>query len=128
EASQQEGSNTQWQHFSSDIKENEAFLKNLLGTSQDVIYSNFQIQLQHEEHLSAMLVAIDGLVDEEGKRNNIIKPLIEPPLEEKPDENLQFIQERLSVKQIVHEYNLVKASYQILKSQALLIVDGFAKG
>src|SRR5699024_10848524 len=91
-------------------------------------FTKFKIQLNKEKHLEAMVVAIDGLVDEEAKRNNILKPLLEPSYEDNESEDLQTIQSRLSVKQADIEENIEKALKQLLKAQALLLVDGFPKG
>ncbi|WP_088052066.1 spore germination protein [Virgibacillus dakarensis] len=125
---QQKFSNEDWQPFSTNIHENEEALKQQLGTSQDVMFTKFTIKLQNGDTLNAILVAIDGLVDEEAKRDNIIKPLIESALQEKPNEDLKQIQERISAKKITVESNLFKAVQQVLKTKALLIIDGFNKG
>lgn len=114
--------------FSTDLNENENILRGYLGTSQDVMFSKFIIKWHNGDELNAMLVAIDGLVDEEAKRNNIIKPLIEQPFEKTPNEDLETIRERLSVKSVVIEDDLEKAIQNILKAQAFLIIDGFSKG
>lgn len=124
---QNESTSTNQQTFSTDLKQNEKAIRELLGYSQDVQLTKFKIQLKKGKQLDAMVVAIDGLVDEEAKRNNILKPLLEPPLEE-DEEDLQAIQSRLSVKQADIEENIEKALKQLLKAQALLLVDGFPKG
>lgn len=92
------------------------------------MFTKFTIKLQSDDTLNAMLVSIDGLVDEEAKRNNVLKPLIENSLLEKPNEDLKQIQQLLSTKENIVEDNLINAVFQILKAQALLIVDGFNKG
>ncbi|GGB59457.1 spore germination protein [Lentibacillus populi] len=126
---QKEGnSNDKWQPFSTNINENEKTLRQQLGTSQDVMFTKFTIKLQNGDRLSAMLVAIDGLVKEDAKRDNVLKPLIENPLQEKLNKDLKQIQERLSTKKATLEDNLSKAVFQILKAKALLIVDGFNNG
>ncbi|MFD1707510.1 spore germination protein [Siminovitchia sediminis] len=125
---QQKVSNMEWQPFSTDINENEKALKQHLGTSEDVVFNKFTIYLQNGDALNAMLVTIDGLVDVEAKRNNILKPLIEHPLQGKPNDDLKQLRERISVKESTVEDNLLKAVYQVLKAQALLILDGFNKG
>jgi len=114
--------------FSTDINENEQLLSEQLGASQDVMFTKFNIKLHNGAYLNAMLVAIDGLVDEEAKRNNIIRPLIEPTLQEKSKVDLASIRERLAVKSAIIEGNPQKALQNILKSKAFLIIDGFAKG
>lgn len=121
-------SNDDRQPFSSDIKENEQAIKQLLGSSQDVMFTEFTIQLQNGESLNALLVAIDGLVNEQAKRDNILKPLKNQPLQDRPDENLDKIQERLSTKKTIVEDDLLKAIYKMLKAKALLLVDGVNKG
>ncbi|PWA06283.1 spore germination protein [Pueribacillus theae] len=124
----QKFSNVDWQPFSTNINENEKTLKQQLGTSKDILFTKFTINLQNGDALNAMVVAIDGLIDEEAKRNNILKPLIAHPLQEKPNDDLKQIRERISVKKVTVVDNLLKAVYQVLKAKALLIVDGFNKG
>lgn len=114
--------------FSTNIHKNEQLLKELLGNSQDVTFSKLKIKIKNAAPLDALLVAIDGLVDEKAKRNNIIKPLIEIPLEKRPNGNLHSIQQQLSVKGIDVEENVINAVNTILKSRALLLVDGISKG
>src|SRR5690625_231506 len=128
QANENNESIVKWKNFSSVLKENESSLREILGYSQDVMLSKFKINLKNGDILNATLIAIDGLVDEEAKRNNIIRPLIEPPLEKSPNESLQSLRTRLSVKSAVIEKNLVKATKDILKAQALLIVDGIPEG
>ncbi len=111
--------------FSTDLKENEKQLKKILGTSQDVTYTKFKIKLEKSNHLLAMLVCIDGIIDEGAKRNNVLKPLVAKTFEKKPDDNLEQIQMSLSTKKIITETNISKAIDLLLKSHALLLVDGY---
>lgn len=117
-----------WQNFSTDILKNKAFLKKYLGASQDIIFTKFEIKMNNNIHLNAILVAIDGLVDENAKRNNIIKPLIDSPLEPITINNLHTIKSRLSVKNIITENNLVKAANEVLKAHVLIFIDGESEG
>lgn len=119
--------NEDWQPFSTDINENTNSLKRYLGTSEDIMFTKLTIKLKNSNPLNAMLVAIDGLVDEEAIRNNVLKPLIENSLQEKPNEDLKQVQELLSTKENIVEDNLIRAVYKVLKAHALLIVDGFNK-
>ncbi|RWR09671.1 spore germination protein [Siminovitchia fortis] len=104
----QKFSNVDWHAFSTNINENEKTLKQQLGTSEDIKFTHFTIKLQNDDALNAVLVAIDRLVDEEAKRNNILKPLIEHPLQEKPNDDLKQLRERISVKEITVEDNLLR--------------------
>lgn len=115
-------------HFSTDIRKNEKMLSEQLGTSQDVMLTKFKIKLHNSDDVDAMLVAIDGLVDEEVKRNNVIKPLIEPPLEKDPSKDLASIRERLAVKSAVIEGDPEKVLQKVLKAQAFLLIDGLSEG
>lgn len=113
--------------FSSDLIENERLIKGILGSSEDVMISKFKIKVKNNI-IDAMLVAIDGLVDEEAKRNNVLKPLISEAFEEKPNDELEQVQMRLSTKDSKVEKNLMKAVKNVLKSDVLLLVDGCNSG
>src|SRR5699024_10156104 len=103
-------------------------LKDYLGTSEDILFSHFHIKLHHDEEIRAVLVTVDGLVDEKAQRNNILQPLLEPPLDQTANEDVEAIIKRLSVKQIQKEDNLVEAGKKVLKAHALLIIDGNTQG
>lgn len=114
--------------FSASLKENEEKIVQYLGESKDVQLTHFQIKLSKNKQVAALLLVIDGLVDEEAKRNNILKPLIEPPFEEMEVVNLKQIQSRIAVKEVRIESNFEEAINYVLKSKALLMVEGFSKG
>lgn len=114
--------------FSTDLTENERAIKNILGSSQDVILSKFKMKVMDGDIIDAMLVAVDGLVDEDAKRNNVLKPLISQVFEEKPNDELEQVQMRLSTKKTIAEKNVTKAIEHILKSNVLLLVDGYDTG
>src|SRR5699024_3368395 len=128
EGQKKDSNSSSKQTFSTNLNDNEKAIRELLGYSQDVQFTKFKIQLNKEKHLEAMVVAIDGLVDEEAKRNNILKPLLEPSYEDNESEDLQTIQSRLSVKQADMEENIEKALKQLLKAQALLVIEGISQG
>lgn len=116
--------------FSNNIKENKSNIEKLLGTSQDVMLTEFKIQLTNGGYVDALLVAIDGLVDEEAKRNNVLNALIETPLnvDSKKDINLDLIGSKLAVKSAQVETNIEKAIDHLLKAQALLMIDTISEG
>lgn len=114
--------------FSTDLNENERLLTNQLGKSQDVMFTKFNIKYTNDNNIDAILVAIDGLVDEEAKRNNVIKPLIKKPFEHHTDHPLTSIRERLSVKSAMIESDPKKMIEKILKAEAFLMIDGIAAG
>ena len=127
-SSQQNASKHIKQPFSVDLRENEKAIKEWLGSSQDVLMTKFTIKLQTGDKLDAMMVAIDGTVDEAVKREDILKQLQNHPLETLPNHNLDQIQDRLSAKHIVTETDMPKAINHILKSHILLIINGYNKG
>lgn len=117
-----------FEKISKDLNENEKTIREHLGSSQDVVLSKFQISLPDGDALNAILVSIDGLVNEETKRNNIIQPLIEPPIQTDSKDDLKSIKARLSVKNANIERNLIEATRNILKARAFLMIDGFSEG
>lgn len=126
---QEQRSNENKKHpFSEDLRKNEKTITEWLGSSQDVMMTKFTIKLKNEEKLDAMLLAIEGTVDEAVKREDILKQLQNHYLESLPNENLDQVQDRLSAKHIKTETDILKAVNDVLKSHILLMVDGYSKG
>lgn len=117
------------QTFVENLAENKRELKKLLGQSQDVMLTEFKIQLKNGEQLDALLIAIDGLVDEEAKRNNVLHTLIATPLQvrSKSAVTLDLIEEKLTVKSVHKEKRIEVAVELLLKSQAMILVDTVAE-
>lgn len=115
-------------HFSTDINKNEHTLREQLGTSQDVMNLSLKIPLKDNKTINAILVAIDGLVNEEIIHNFVIKPLTDSLLDNNSIKNFTSIRSKLIVKDTEIEENFEKAINQVLKAKALLIVDGIPKG
>lgn len=114
--------------FSTDLNENQKMLREILGDSADIVFSDFVMTLKNGGTVSALLCAIDGLVNEDAKRNSVLKPLIEKPLEQKPDNDLTVIKHKIPTKQNKVVETIEKAVKAVLKAHVLLIIDGFAKG
>lgn len=114
--------------FSTVLTENERTIKSILGSGQDVMMSKFKIKIKNGDMIDVMLVAIDGIVDENAKRNNVIKPLISQIFEEKPNDKLEQLQMRLSTKKTIGVKNVIKAIDHVLKANVLLLVNGYKTG
>ena len=114
--------------FSTNLKENEKMIKDCLGDSPDVRITRFKIKISNKDEIGALLIDIDGLVDEEAKRNNVLKPLIEPPKDERKITDLEYIQSRLPLKEIILEENFHSAINHVLQAKALLLIEGNSRG
>lgn len=114
--------------YSKKLKDNEKWLREKLGESQDVVFTSFKIKDAEGKAVKALLIAIDGLVDEEAKRDHILKPLIEPPQRDHPIKHIEQIKEHISAMEVTIENDLEKSVFELLKSKALLVVDGFNQG
>lgn len=114
--------------FSTNLTENIKEIKKLLGTSEDITFTKLKIKLKKGNPLDAVLVGIDGIIDESAKRNNVLKPLNSATFEEKPNDDLKEIEMRLSTKKVIAEKNIIQALDYLLKSHALLLVDGYNTG
>lgn len=125
QTSRQKNPANTYKEVSPHLGENEKYIKEMLGTSDDVLITPLTIAVENDNALSALLVAIDGLVDEEAKRNDIIKPLKRGILKEYPAKRLQEICSFITVKQIKYEENLTKAMFELMQANVLLFVDGF---
>lgn len=111
--------------FSKKVTENEQKLRQLLGSSPDIIYRNFPIRFHNRLLRQALIIFIDGLVFETAVRESVLKPLANDLFEKSEQNELKQIQERLSTKRITEENDPSKAIKEILKGKLLLIVDGF---
>ncbi len=114
--------------ISTNLLKNEKMIKEILGDGMDVMLTKFSIRVSANETVDAMLVAIDGLVDEQAKRDSILTPLQHPGIEQWPNKDLDSIQNMLAVKNMRTETDLMKALYQVLSAQALLLVQNSGQG
>lgn len=114
--------------FSSDVHKNEEKLKQLLDSSDDIIFHDFIIPLHDGRTLKALLVIVDGLIDEDAIRNNVLEPLTKESLDSTMGEELKQVKERISIFNTKKENNLEKSVYQILKGNTLLLLDGYSEG
>lgn len=114
--------------FSSDVHENEEKLKQLLDSSEDIIFHDFIIPLHDGHSLKALLVLVDGLINEDAIRNNVLEQLTEESLESPQGEELKKVKERIAIFNIKNEDNLEKAVFQLLKGNTLLLLDGYSEG
>ncbi|MBO0999654.1 spore germination protein [Bacillus sp. SD075] len=114
--------------FSTDVHKNEEKLKQLLESSEDILFHDFIIPLHDGRTLKALLVIVDGLVDEDAIRNNVLEPLTKVSLEISKGEELKQVKERISIFNIKMQDNLEKAVFQILKGNTLLLLDGYSDG
>lgn len=114
--------------ISKHLNRNEKMIKDMLGDSQDLMITKFTIKVKDHQSLDAMIVAIDGIVDEQVKRDSVLKQLQNHQLDSKPNKNLEQIQNLLSVKHILPENDLQKAIEYILKSHLLILIEGYQTG
>ncbi|MEN1966776.1 spore germination protein [Lentibacillus sp. N15] len=113
--------------FSTKVDENEAHLKKIFGSSKDIIFSSFPIHFHDQDDIKALLVAVDGLTDEDAIRDNVLKPLMNRPIN-RPGEDLKRLKEEISVQTIETAADVEKSIYLILKGHVLLLVDGYSHG
>jgi spore germination protein KA len=121
-------SNKNTQTFSTDLRQNEEIIKEKLGNSDDIMLTKFNITVKDERKINALLVAVDGLVDEDLKRDNILKPLQFKNLDDMPNTNLDQVQEQLQVKDIEVTSDLNDALDQVLMAKILILVEGHKNG
>lgn len=125
---QSKGQSNDTLSFSLDVHKNEDHLRQLLESNQDIIFHDFIISLHDGRALKALLVLVDGLIDEDAIRSNVLEPLSEESLESSMGEELKQVKERISIFNIKNEDNLEKAVFQILKGNTLLLLDGYNEG
>jgi len=114
--------------ISSNLSLNEKTIKEKLGSSDDIMFTKFNITVGDGQKINALMVAVDGLVDEDLKRENILKPLQLKSLDYKPNSNLDQVQDQMQVKNIEVTSDLHDALNQVLLAKMFVLVDGYAKG
>lgn len=68
-----ETQNMQKQQISLNLKDNEAYFKNVLDKSSDIVFRNFQVG----ENQAGLLIFVDGLTDTQVVNTDVLKPLIQ---------------------------------------------------
>lgn len=109
------------------LKENKQMIKETLGDSKDIFIREIKLHKNNNTQLSAIIVGIGGLVDEQAIRQQVVEPLLSEPLENKND-ILNAVKTRIYVKDIKSENNLYHGILQILKGGTLILIDGCSTG
>ena len=108
------------------LEPNKQQIRHLLGSAQDITMRDFQIDTENKRQLNALLVAVEGLVDESAIRQNVLRALMEKPLDDKANVLTQ-VEQRLYVKKFMLEADLNKAILEMLHGAALLFIEGLAQ-
>lgn len=124
----QQNSENETEYISTDLAQNEKTFKEKLGSSEDIMFTKFNVVVEKGEKIDALLIAVDGLVDEDVKRNNILRPLQLQKLEQSPNANLDQVQNILQVENIEVTQDLNDAVDKMLGARILVLVDGHSNG
>lgn len=122
-----EASSSPAKPFFPNLKQNKEFVFQCFGHAPDLIVHDFFITLKNGEKLAALLIGINGLMNEEVVREHVIEPLINQSYE-MPDAELEQIRYRLSVKKMRVTNDLEDALKQLLQGHVLLIFEGYVTG
>ncbi|GAB6099677.1 spore germination protein [Halanaerocella petrolearia] len=120
------------QELTTNLKENKEILKKLIGESNDVVFREFN--LAGKEEFPALLIYIDGLVNNDLLNLNLISPLLNDLEEEElinnsPEERINLIQDSvITISGVNQHKKLSKMLKLILSGDSLLLIDGLAKG
>ncbi|MFZ5753254.1 MAG: spore germination protein [Bacillota bacterium] len=116
-------------NISRDLKQNLKVLRNILGTSSDVIIREFSFG--YEEKINAALIFLDGMTDKAIINESIIKPLMYDSHLFSPQElsvtiNIEIIRTTmLSVGEVKKVISLDEAVNDCLYGDTILLIDGF---
>lgn len=113
--------------ISPDLARNKEYIRTLLGTSEDIIMREMRLLTDSGNYINALLVGIDGLMDESAISESVLHPLMEKPYDAHTDMRLQ-ISQRLYLKQYSIVKDLHEALMKVLDASALLLVDGLPVG
>jgi spore germination protein KA len=115
------------QTVSPDLARNKEYIRSLLGTSDDIIIHEIRLLVDNGGYIEALLVGIDGLMDESAISENVLQPLLEKPFEARAD-LLRQINQRLYLKKYTIMTDLHQALMDVLNASALLLVNGLPVG
>ncbi|WP_158591755.1 spore germination protein [Oceanobacillus halophilus] len=116
--------------LSNDIQKNKEKLKKQFGPSEDVIFRQLNIPFDDDTAQDTLLVFVDGMVDENAVRNNIINALITQPLKlQRGGDKLEKVKSKVSIfNTVTNETDIEKAVFEILQGSAFLLVEGYDQG
>ncbi|SEO00756.1 spore germination protein [Paenibacillus sp. OV219] len=109
------------------LEENEAVLKNMFQSCSDVVFRSFQISGQKD----ALLVYIDGLIEEKQLDESLLKPLMlsssSEPLEARKD-ILTFLQNQfITISQVKRASDISIIVQNVLKGYVAIIIEAEAE-
>lgn len=105
------------------LAHNKDQIRRIMGDSQDIIMRDLYIALDNGGRIRAMLLAIDGMVDEIAIREHVLKSLIAKPLHHATG-LIPQVKERLFLKSLQSETDLMRGIGKVIKGSALLFFDG----
>jgi len=115
------------QSVSRDLARNKEYIRKTLGSSEDIILRDLCLAVDNGGCIEALLVGIDGLMDESAVSENVIKPLLNKPFPAQA-ELIPEINQRLYLKQYSLVTDLHQALLEVLNASGLLLVDGLPVG
>lgn len=126
--SQKNETKDKWIPISPDLEKNEQTIQQVMGDSQDIIMRNFKLRTDKDnQEISAIIIGIGGLIDEQTIRQQVVEPLLSEQLETITD-TISAIKKRIYVKDINEEKNLYKSILHIIKGDTLILIDGCTTG
>ncbi|SFE73311.1 spore germination protein [Alteribacillus iranensis] len=109
--------------FTISLDENKNILKQQLGDSPDVMFRTMSIPMVNRGTQAALLLSIDGIIDDEAIREHVIEPLLKKP----EDSQGNRLKERITINEWKEEENVYQAVEQVLKGNTLLLTEGSNK-
>jgi len=110
-----------------DLARNKEYIRKTLGTSEDIILRDLILNVDNGGHIKALLVGIDGLMDESAISESVLRPLLEKPFPARAA-LIPEISQRLYLKQCTLVKDLHQALLEVLNAAGLLLVDGLPAG
>lgn len=113
--------------LSPNLEENVTAIKQILGNSPDVRIRSITIPLTKNKKIKAIVLSIDGIIDQQAIREHVIRPLKEEPIDD-VGELLDAIQQRIYINEVTVTKALKESLPKVLKGNTLLLVDGLTEG
>src|SRR5690606_17976412 len=113
--------------LSPNLEENVTAIKQILGNSPDVRIRSITIPLTKNKKIKAVVLSIDGIIDQQAIREHVIRPLKEEPIDD-VGELLDAIQQRIYINEVTVTKALKESLPKVLKGNTLLLVDGLTEG
>lgn len=112
---------------SRDLSDNRERIHSILGDSPDIAIRTFEIKCGNGNAVHALLLCIEGLVDDTSISEEILKPLLREAIDHSKDDFFR-VASKIYRKEVRLETDLIQAIQETLNGSALILIEGSREG